>query len=111
MFVFLVVDAFRVFKKTVSKIYEGNIQKVQSMSVDELSALAKSRIKKGNSVVFLSDDGLAYMYFNLLSYPLVAKWSTDYTAVELRDWDYLVVYDTVNMFQLRSGLYSKNDFN
>ena len=51
------------------------------------------------------------MNFNLLSYPIIAKWKSIAYQVNLKDYDFVSIYNLSLPFTLKSWVYNAHDFN
>lgn len=108
---FIIIDTVRIFEKVKLRLSKSKETTQEASNIDQLSIIAKEKINKNASILFISDDALAYMRFNLNIYPLIAKWDQNYTLSDLKYWNYIVVDNTKNIYTLKSGVYKSDDIN
>ena len=108
---FIYLDFSRISLKVRYYLVNVNISDINNLSVQNLSNIASKTINKDNRVLFVSDDGLAYMYFNLLSYPIIAKYSQVLENINLKDYDFVIFYNQKSFFMYKNGVYNTHDIN
>lgn len=108
---FVILNFKRIYIKTKTiSIRQENINK-DSQTLEYLSKEANQQITPGSKVLFLSDDSLDYMRFNLMTYPLIAKWKNNFSLKDINNWDFVIIYNPDQTLKYKTGVYSKNDLN
>jgi|SRR3989304_7087079 len=109
--IFSYFEACRFLKSIEGLPGSGVGDKGDATSIKVLSENAVTTLKKTDKILFISDDGLAFMYFNLQAYPLIAKWSKSFDPIIYENYDYLILYKYSANVDLKNGIYNTHDFN
>jgi hypothetical protein len=88
-----------------------SVSEMNNLNVQNLSRIAKTMINKDEKVLFMSDDALAYMYFNLQSYPIIAKHTQVLDNVNIKDYDFVIFYSQKLLYKYKNGVYYPHDIN
>lgn len=112
LFLYALITSKRIFSKvtyyqeaetTDSPIIASN------QNIEDMISANSDTIKKSDKVLFISEDGLSYLYYNLLSYPTISSWSNKYNKELFRDYDYVIIYGTSGQYPLKNGIYKTYD--
>ena len=111
LIIFFYLDFSRIYAKARNNPVNIEFSDSTSLSVQDLSSIASKRIQKNDKVLFISEDNFSYMYFNLLSYPIIAKWNNTLDNVDLNDYEFIVFYDKNSYYPYKNGVYNIHDIN
>lgn len=103
---FIYLDTIRVLNK-IGYLYRNKNQISYNIGDSEdLTGLSEKLLitaKKSDRIIFISADSLSYMYFNLLSYPFISRWSRKLTRMDIDNNDVFVIFNYSS--SLKNGVY------
>lgn len=84
---------------------------LNNQSIEDMVTRSNEEVLPKNKVLFISEDGFDFLYYNLLSYPVVAEWSYEYKNELFKNYDFIIVYSPIGLFPQRNGIYRSYDIN